>query len=98
MVHGFAKPVFYSGHAVEYDILEEFFSHIVPHIFGGIKLRRVRRKPLDYHIFRHVHSSVFVAGRSIHDHQDKIIRELLSHMVQEKRHAIAVHGGQDKVG
>lgn len=38
-----------------------------------------------------------MAGRAIIDHEDKVVREFLSHMAQEKTHTFPVHGGQDEV-
>ena len=77
---------------------EALYDRISSQIFSAqLQLRRIRRKPLNYHVFWHIHSPIFVTRCAIHNHQNKVIWKLFSHMTQEICHAISIHRGQNKV-
>jgi hypothetical protein len=98
VVHGGAESFFYSFEAVEDDVVKKLFAHIVPDVFGRIEFRRIRRKLFQHHVIGDSQSARAVTWGAVINHQNKIVWKFFSYMIQENRHAHAVHIRQNQMG
>ena len=86
--------IFESIDALEDSVMEVLFTQLVPDVFLGIELGRVRRKKRQAKVVGQVEVVALVPASAIEHHQDVVVGVASGDFVEEELHAVGVDMGQ----
>src|SRR5260370_23755087 len=69
-----AQMVFERIDTLEYAVVKGLFAQIVPEMFNGIELGRVRRKCEQAQVVRRPERSTLMPPRAVENHHDALVR------------------------
>src|ERR1700682_2493771 len=91
-----AQMVFERIDTLEYAVVKGLFAQIVPEMFNGIELGRVRRKCEQAQVVRQPERSTLMPPGAVENHHDALVGMARADLIEKQLHAGAVDVRQDQ--